>query len=92
MALTNLDQPTEIRPNEGFDENSLKTFLINELNLIEGIIKISQFPSGFSNLTYLVNFNNIDFVLRRPPIGANIKSGHDMKRNLYNIEWSKKNI
>ena len=80
MALTNLDQPTQIRPNEGFDENSLKTFLKNELNLIEGIIKISQFPSGFSNLTYLVNFNDKDFVLRRPPIGANIKSGHDMNR------------
>ena len=80
MTLTNLDQPTQIRPNEGFDKNSLKTFLINELNLIEGIIKISQFPSGFSNLTYLVNFNDKDFVLRRPPIGANIKSGHDMNR------------
>ena len=80
MTLNNFDQPTNIRPNEGFDQNSLKTFLINELNLIEGIIKISQFPSGFSNLTYLVNFNDKDFVLRRPPIGANIKSGHDMNR------------
>ena len=80
MTLNNFDQPTNIRPNEGFDENSLKSFLINELNLIEGIIKISQFPSGFSNLTYLVNFNDKDFVLRRPPIGANIKSGHDMNR------------
>ena len=47
MALKNLDQPTEIRPNEGFNENSLKSFLVNELNLIEGVIKISQFPSGF---------------------------------------------
>tara|TARA_B100000401_G_scaffold297331_1_gene203949 strand:+ start:462 stop:1544 length:1083 start_codon:yes stop_codon:yes gene_type:complete len=90
MALTNLDQPTEIRPNEGFDENSLKTFLINELNLIEGIIKISQFPSGFSNLTYLVNFNNKDFVLRRPPIGANIKSGHDMNREYTILNGLKK--
>tara|TARA_X000000368_G_scaffold343243_1_gene281854 strand:- start:180 stop:1262 length:1083 start_codon:yes stop_codon:yes gene_type:complete len=80
MTLNNFDQPTNIRPNEGFDQNSLKSFLINELNLIEGIIKISQFPSGFSNLTYLVNFNDKDFVLRRPPIGANIKSGHDMNR------------
>lgn len=90
MALTNLDQPTQIRPNEGFDENSLKTFLIKELNLIEGIIKISQFPSGFSNLTYLVNFNNKDFVLRRPPIGANIKSGHDMNREYTILNGLKK--
>ena len=90
MALTNLDQPTQIRPNEGFDENSLKTFLINELNLIEGIIKISQFPSGFSNLTYLVNFNNKDFVLRRSPIGANIKSGHDMNREYTILNGLKK--
>ena len=90
MTLTNLDQPTQIRPNEGFDENSLKTFLINELNLIEGIIKIFQFPSGFSNLTYLVNFNNKDFVLRRSPIGANIKSGHDMNREYTILNGLKK--
>ena len=80
MTLNNLDQPIHIRPNEGFDENSLKKFLINELNLIEGKINILQFPSGYSNLTYLVNFNETDYVLRRPPNGANIKSGHDMNR------------
>ena len=90
MTLNNFDQPTNIRPNEGFDQNSLKTFLINELNLIEGIIKISQFPSGFSNLTYLVNFNETDYVLRRPPIGANIKSGHDMKREYTILNGLKK--
>ena len=90
MTLNNFDQPTNIRPNEGFDENSLKSFLINELNLIEGIIKISQFPSGFSNLTYLVNFNDKDFVLRRPPIGANIKSGHDMNREYTILNGLKK--
>jgi len=90
MTLNNFDQPTNIRPNEGFDQNSLKSFLINELNLIEGIIKISQFPSGFSNLTYLVNFNDKDFVLRRPPIGANIKSGHDMKREYTILNGLKK--
>ena len=90
MTLNNFDQPTNIRPNEGFDQNSLKSFLINELNLIEGIIKISQFPSGFSNLTYLVNFNDKDFVLRRPPIGANIKSGHDMNREYTILNGLKK--
>jgi len=90
MTLNNFDQPTNIRPNEGFDQNSLKSFLINELNLIEGIIKISQFPSGFSNLTYLVNFNETDYVLRRPPIGANIKSGHDMKREYTILNGLKK--
>ena len=80
MTLTKLDKPTKIRPREGFDQNSLKNFLINELNLIDGEINILQFPSGYSNLTYLVNFNERDYVLRRPPNGANIKSGHDMYR------------
>ena len=46
-----------------------------------GELKVQQFPSGFSNLTYLIEFAGTDYVLRppnRPPFGANIKSGHDM--------------
>jgi len=91
MALAKIDKATKIRKGEGLNENSLKRFLINKLNLLNGEIKILQFPSGFSNLTYLINFNNKEYVLRRPPYGANIKSGHDMYRE-YNILNGLKNI
>ena len=43
-------------------------------------IHVSQFPSGFSNLTYLISIGDLELVLRRPPFGANIKSAHDMGR------------
>ncbi len=42
-------------------------------------IKVQQFSSGFSNLTYLIQVEDKEYVLRRPPFGA-IKRGHDMAR------------
>ncbi len=41
---------------------------------------VERFPQGYSNLTYLLRFGQQELVLRRPPIGANVKSGHDMAR------------
>ncbi|HEU4834481.1 MAG TPA: phosphotransferase family protein [Pyrinomonadaceae bacterium] len=48
--------------------------------LNEHITSIEQFPSGFSNLTYLIRAGDRELVLRRPPIGAKIKTAHDMSR------------
>ncbi|MCB0630929.1 MAG: phosphotransferase family protein [Saprospiraceae bacterium] len=42
-------------------------------------LEITQFPGGFSNLTYRLAIEGKTFVLRRPPVGA-IKRGHDMGR------------
>jgi len=41
---------------------------------------VERFTQGYSNLTYLLHIGQRELVLRRPPIGANIKSGHDMAR------------
>ena len=41
---------------------------------------MSQFPSGHSNLTYLVEGGGKQLVLRRPPFGAKVKTAHDMGR------------
>ena len=79
MAVT-LDKAKEIRKGEGLDEGALKKYLSEELKVPNGALQIRQFPSGFSNLTYLINFADKEYVLRRPPFGANIKSGHDMSR------------
>ena len=42
---------------------------------------ITRFTGGYSNLTYCLQTDSgKEYVLRRPPVGANIKSAHDMGR------------
>jgi aminoglycoside phosphotransferase (APT) family kinase protein len=41
---------------------------------------VEQFPGGHSNLTYLLRFGERELVLRRPPVGASVKTAHDMGR------------
>ena len=43
-------------------------------------LELKQFPSGHSNLTYLVRYGNREFVLRRPPVGPVAPTAHDMPR------------
>jgi aminoglycoside phosphotransferase (APT) family kinase protein len=45
-----------------------------------GLLSAKQFPSGHSNLTYLVHLGNREMVLRRPPFGSKVKTAHDMSR------------
>ena len=75
-----LDKAKEVRKGEGIDAAVLSAYLAKALDKPEGEVVIKQFPSGFSNLTYLISFAEQEYVLRRPPFGANIKSGHDMSR------------
>ena len=80
MSEKFIDNPTQIREDEVLDNNSLCNYLINFLEIDKSSFELLQFPSGFSNLTYLINSNNKEYILRKPPIGAKIKSGHDMSR------------
>jgi len=41
---------------------------------------VEQFPGGHSNLTYLLRFGNLEFALRRPPLGPVPPKAHDMAR------------
>ncbi len=41
---------------------------------------VRQYPSGFSNLTYLLDVGDQRLVLRRPPMGQHVRGGHDMGR------------
>jgi aminoglycoside phosphotransferase (APT) family kinase protein len=43
-------------------------------------LTVDQFPGGHSNLTYLLRWGGRELVLRRPPVGASVKSAHDMGR------------
>lgn len=80
MPNEHLDQPTNIRKGEELDTTRLLAYLKEQLPEIDGPLSIKQFPGGFSNLTYSLKYGDQDFVLRRPPFGANIKSAHDMSR------------
>jgi aminoglycoside phosphotransferase (APT) family kinase protein len=75
-----LDQPTSIRTGEELNIPSLEAYLLEHLWGASGSLEVTQFPRGFSNLTYLVRLGQQEMVLRRPPFGANIKSAHDMGR------------
>jgi aminoglycoside phosphotransferase (APT) family kinase protein len=75
-----IDQPTAPRSGEELDARSVENYLKNQVPNLEGACRIKQFPGGASNLTYLVEFENQSFVLRRPPFGTKAKSAHDMGR------------
>jgi len=74
-----IDRPTVVRPGETLDVARLSPYLWDTLNL-EGELEVLQYPSGFSNLTYMLRVGDVEVVLRRPPFGSKPKSGHDMKR------------
>ena len=74
------DQSLPVRPGEELDEEKLRSYFVTHLPEIIGPLVVEQFPAGFSNLTYLVRAADRELVLRRPPIGAKIKTAHDMAR------------
>jgi aminoglycoside phosphotransferase (APT) family kinase protein len=79
--MSNLvDQPGNIRPGEELDAAKLEPYLREKFPHAGGELKIRQYPSGHSNLTYAVRLGDEQFVLRRPPFGSKVKSAHDMGR------------
>src|SRR5215212_6189917 len=78
--LSKVDQSQDVREGEELPREPLLEYLTAHLPGLEGPLSIEQFPSGFSNLTYLIRTGDRELVLRRPPIGAKIKTAHDMGR------------
>jgi len=74
------DKSRAVREGEELPNERLLAYLTAHLPDVEGPLVIEQFPAGFSNLTYLLRAGNRELVLRRPPIGAKIKTAHDMSR------------
>jgi aminoglycoside phosphotransferase (APT) family kinase protein len=75
-----LDQPIDTRAGEELDQQKLQDYLRDKVPGFGKDITIRQFPGGYSNLTYFIQAGDHEYVLRRPPFGANIKSAHDMER------------
>ena len=73
------DQAGAVRAGEELDLTRLQPFLQQQYGYDEPV-SIEQFPSGHSNLTYLVRLGSREVVLRRPPFGSKVRSAHDMSR------------
>jgi aminoglycoside phosphotransferase (APT) family kinase protein len=69
-----IDPSRAVRAGEELDPKALAQFLGWDE------VRVSQFPSGHSNLTYLVEGGGKQLVLRRPPFGSKVKTAHDMGR------------
>lgn len=79
MSAPEIDQARAVRPGEELHLEALQGFLDARLPEL-GAVTVEQFPSGYSNLTYLLRAGPRELVLRRPPFGANVKTAHDMGR------------
>ena len=75
-----LDHPAAIRSGEELDLAKLEPFLRLHFPSETGALRVRQYPSGHSNLTYALNLGARELVLRRPPFGSKVKSAHDMGR------------
>lgn len=78
--MTLSDQASRIREGEELPAEVIDPYLKAHIPGLEGTPRISQFPGGASNLTYLLEYPGRELVLRRPPFGQKAKSAHDMGR------------
>jgi aminoglycoside phosphotransferase (APT) family kinase protein len=74
------DRPSVVRAGEELDLARLEPFLLSHFSGSVGPLRVEQYPSGHSNLTYLVGLGDRNLVLRRPPFGSKVKTAHDMGR------------
>ena len=80
MALGLQKDVRDVRSGEELDLIRLEPFLRKHFPAETGPPAVKQFPSGHSNLTYLVTLGVRELVLRRPPFGSKVKTAHDMGR------------
>lgn len=69
-----------VREGEELDAARLAGFLRHRLDGSDAPMMIRQFAGGHANLTYLLDFGDAEYVLRRPPKGTKSASSHDMGR------------
>lgn len=84
MTLTNnsftANSTIPPRPDAQLDMAQLNAYLHEAAPEIGAVLEIGQFPGGYSNLSYGLQTESGEYVLRRPPQGAAIRSAHDMGR------------
>ena len=76
-----MSETIAVREGEGFDAEAVEGVLREKIDgLPDGRLEVEQFPSGASNLTYLLRIGDWEGVLRRPPLGPIPPKAHDMGR------------
>ena len=70
----------DVRKGEELDWDKLESYLKSQMDDLDGEMSVQQFHGGHANLTYLIQFGDKEFVLRRPPFGKIAPGAHDMKR------------
>ena len=76
-----MSETVDVRKGEDFDTGAVERYLREHIeDLPAGELEVSQFPSGASNLTYLLKIDGWEGVLRRPPLGPVPPKAHDMGR------------
>lgn len=76
-----MSETINVREGEDFDLEAVERYLRTHVDDVpEGELEVSQFPSGASNLTYLLKVGEWEGVLRRPPLGPVPPKAHDMGR------------
>src|SRR5687767_14215925 len=74
------DELIDTRPEEAFDVARVAAFLAGKVDGADGTPSVRQFSGGHANLTYLLEYPEVDLVLRRPPLGPVAPGSHDMGR------------
>ncbi len=69
-----------MRPDEQIDARRLGDYLAGKLPAGDRLLSVRQFGGGAANLTYLLDYGEHEYVLRRPPLGPVAASAHDMGR------------
>jgi len=75
-----------VRQGEELNAAILGEYLRGKVEGITHPISIEQFPGGHSNLTYLLQSGDKEFVLRRGPLGPVAPKAHDMSREFHVLQ------
>jgi aminoglycoside phosphotransferase (APT) family kinase protein len=71
---------TPVRENHRFDEKSLERYLLEHMPEFRRPLVVSQFLSGQSNPTFLLESGDARFVMRKKPPGTLLQSAHQVER------------
>lgn len=71
---------TPVRENHRFDERNLERHLTEHLTGFHGPLVVSQFITGQSNPTFLLEASGARLVMRKKPPGTLLQSAHQVER------------
>lgn len=86
LSIPSHSEVAPVRPGEELDIALLERWLCGKVDGAERGVRVEQFPSGHSNLTYLLRIDQREYVLRRGPLGPVAAKAHDMAREFHLLQ------